>query len=57
MRSSRASTTIDQLSNVDVTYDPALASVGYEGMDDTAIYTFFESVIPYHDEPVAMLVR
>ena len=48
---------IDNLANVDVTYDPAIATVGYEGMAYDATYTFFDSVIPYHDEPVEMLAQ
>jgi len=48
---------VDRMTNCSLTYDPVLASVGYEGMGASAIYTYLESVIPYHDPPKAFQVQ
>jgi len=46
---------VTKLNNVDVTYDPALKSVPYEGMGVSAIYTPFDGAREYHGEPVVLV--
>ena len=45
---------MDRMTNCNVTYDPAMKSVAYEGMGASAIYTPFDGVSEYHGESVQM---
>jgi hypothetical protein len=40
---------LDRMTNCNVVWDPAMATVAYEGMGASAIYTPFDGVSEYHD--------